>query len=115
MQNAPPMPRETKVSDQVVKIARAVNNTMNFNSLPTDNVENKVGFNHQDTVTGLPKLGMSRHPSQERMSFKLTNAFIKMINKANSPAWAILCDELQDRNEILLGSRKVSEDSFTGH
>lgn len=48
-----------------VEIAGPVNDTMYLNSLSTDDVENKIGFDDQDTVAVLPKLRVSRYPSDE--------------------------------------------------
>ncbi|GJQ20417.1 MAG: hypothetical protein HBSIN02_07720 [Bacteroidia bacterium] len=37
--------------NQVIQISRAVNYSMDFNRVPTDDVESKGGFNNQDAVT----------------------------------------------------------------
>lgn len=40
---------------EMIDIARTVNDSMYFNRLLTENVENKVGFNNQHAVTIFPK------------------------------------------------------------
>jgi len=80
----------------VIEIAGGVNNTVDLNGLPTDNVEDQVGLNNEDTIAVLSKLGMARYPPKERMILKLSNAFIKPINEGKRSAWTILCDELKN-------------------
>ena len=37
--------------NEVIEIAGTVNNTMNLNGFATNDVEYKVGFNNEDTIT----------------------------------------------------------------
>jgi hypothetical protein len=65
----------------VVKIAGSVNDTMYLDGPPTDDVEDKIGFNDQDTVAVLSKSWVSRYPTQQRLVLKFSDAFIKSANK----------------------------------
>jgi hypothetical protein len=102
-------------SDKLVKIAGPVNDTMYLDSLSTNDVEDKIGFDHQNAIAVLSKFRMSRHSPEERMMLKPSNAFIKSINKGNGSAWTVLCDKLQNGKEIFLSSGKISKCSLTGH
>jgi hypothetical protein len=85
---------ESELSDEVVKIAGAVNDAMYLDSSSTDDIEDEVGVNNKDTITVLSKLRVSRYPPKERMMLKLSNTFIKSIYEGNCSAWTVLCDEL---------------------
>jgi hypothetical protein len=54
---------------------------MYLDSLATNDVEGEIEFDDQDTITVFPKFGMSRYSSKERMVLKLSDAFIKSVNK----------------------------------
>jgi hypothetical protein len=99
----------------VIKIAGSVNNTMNLDSLATDDVEDEIGFDNQDPIPIFTKFGMSRCSSQKRMMFKLCDTFIQSVDKRKGPAGTVFCDELQNGMEIILGNRKVPKCGFTGH
>jgi hypothetical protein len=41
------------------------------------------------------------------MMLKLSNAFIQLVDERYGSARTVLCDPLQDREEIILSSRKI--------
>jgi hypothetical protein len=99
----------------MIKIPGSVNNTMNLNTLATNYVKDEISFNDQDPISVFTKFGMPRDSSKKRMVFKLRNSFVKSVDKGKSSTGTVSCDELQNRNEIILGNRKVPNGCFTGH
>jgi hypothetical protein len=107
--------RRSAGSDEVVEITGAMNDAMYLDNPSTDDVENEVGLNNQDTITVLSEFRVARDPSKERMTHKPSNAVIKPIDEGKCPAWTLLCDELENGREIVFSCRKVAECDFTGH
>jgi hypothetical protein len=101
--------------DEVIKFAGSANNAMNLDSLTADDVEDEIGLDHQDPIPIFAEFGMSGGSSQKRMMFKLCDTFIQSVDKGKGSMGTVMCDELQDGNEILLGGRKVPKGGFTGH
>lgn len=99
----------------MIQIAGAVHNTMYLNRLATNKIEDKVGFNDENSVAVLTKPRMTRHTAQKGLMLKLSDTFIKSVNKGNGSSRAVLCDELKNGQEIILSSRKIPKGDFTRH
>jgi hypothetical protein len=70
-------PRE---SDQVVKIAGSVNNTMHLDGVATDDVKDEKGSDDQDPIPVGTEFGMSGNSSRKRMMFTLSNTPIHSVD-----------------------------------
>jgi len=64
---------ESERSNQVIEIARAVNDTVYLNGPSSNDVEREVGLNHKNTITVLSEFGMSWDSPKERVMLKLSN------------------------------------------
>lgn len=99
----------------MVKIAGSVDNTMNFDGVATDEVKDEIGSDDQHPIPVFTEFGMSGNSSQKRMMFKLSNTLIQSVDKGKGSTGTVLCDKLQNRNEIILGNWKIPKSGFTGH
>jgi hypothetical protein len=101
--------------DQMIQIAGAAHKGVYLNSLPANNVEDKIGFNDQNSVAVLAKLRVTRNTTGKRLMPELSDSYIKLINKPDCPVRAFLCNELENGDQIVLSGRKTPKGRFTGH
>lgn len=66
-----------------------MDDTMDFNGVAADDVEDEVGFDNQYPVTVLPEFRMSGNASQKRVILKLAEPFIDLVNERQCPSWAV--------------------------
>ncbi len=102
-------------SNQLIEIAGSVNDTVNFNGVSADDVEDKVRFHKQDPIAVLPEFWMPGNASQKWVVFKLADPFIQLVDKGYCSGWAILCDELQNGKKVVLSNGKIAKRGFNGH
>jgi hypothetical protein len=55
-------------------------NSVNFDSFATNNIEHKVGFDNKNTIAETFKLVISWYVSKKRVSLKIANALIEFIS-----------------------------------
>ena len=101
--------------DQVIQISGAVDHTVNFDNLPTDDIEEEIGFDNQNTVPIFSKFGMAGNPTQERLSLKEFDAFVKPLDKRQSAIRSVLSDIIEDLDQVILRNGKIPQCMFTEH
>jgi hypothetical protein len=101
--------------NQMIQVARTVNNSMNLNQVSTNNVEDKVGFDNQHSVSVPSKFGMPRCASKQRVSLKRTDSHIQFLEIRGRLTWTVLGDKIENLDEIGGCSWKIAKGVLTGH
>ena len=104
-----------KMLDEMIEIAGTVDDPVNFNLLTTDDIEDKVSVNNQDTIPVLAKSGMTRYSTQKWMMLKPSNSFIESIHKSESSGGTVLCYEIVDGEKVDLRDGQITKCVLTGH
>ena len=88
--------RKLSESDEMAKIAGSLNDPMNLNGLSTDDVESKVGFNHEDSIAIIPKFWMMGYSTKMRIIFKKPDTVFELFNKLQCTTRTVLCNEIEN-------------------
>jgi hypothetical protein len=88
---------------------------MNLDRLSASDVEDKVGFNNQNSVAVFSKFWMARKAAQERMLLKQSNTLVELLNKGERPSGTTLRDIVEDLEGIALRNGKVSKLVLSEH
>ena len=86
-----------------------MNNSMNFYGAATDHVEHKVGFDNENAVSVSRKFFMFGYPAKMRVGRESADPFAELFSKGDRPSRAIACDPVIDREQVVLGNRKVAD------
>ena len=92
----------------MIKIARTMNDTVDLNGTLPDAVEYKVGSQHEDPVRRASEGSVSRNSSEVGVRAQPANSAIELFDECGRPFWAVLRDEIQDVQQVLLGRREVA-------
>ena len=87
----------TRKSDAVIKIARIMDNAMNLNGLSTNDVEDKLWFNYQDSIAMLAKFLMARYTTELWIMFQKSNALLDLVDKFEGTTRTILGNKVENR------------------
>ena len=104
-----------ETSNQEIEIPGSMNHPVNDNGIPSYDVEDEVGFHNQYAIAVFPEFWMSRNASQKWMLLKLADPLIKSVDERRSSGWAVLGDELQNGEKVLLRNRQIPKCGPSGH
>lgn len=104
-----------RMLDEVIEIAGTVDDPMNFNLLTTDDVEDKVSVNNQDTISVLTKSSMTRYAAQKWMMLKPPDSLIEFIRKRESSGRTILSNVIVDCKKVILRNRQITQSIPSRH
>ncbi len=65
----------------VIKMASAMNDTVYFNDVTSDDIEDKIGFDDEHSVTECLELLMFWNSTEKRMCCQATDSFVKLLGK----------------------------------
>jgi hypothetical protein len=101
--------------DEMIEVAGSVYHAMDFYLLAADDVENEVGFNHEDSISIFSKLWMPRYSPEQRVLLKQSNSFIQFVDKRQRSVRAIMSYEIIQRDQIVLRNREIAQCVFSRH
>jgi hypothetical protein len=92
----------------VIKIAGTVNDTVDLNGVLLCAVEYNIGFQHKDPVSRASESSVSRTSSEVGVAAQATDPAIQLIDECGRSSRAVLRDEIQDTQQVILGRREVA-------
>lgn len=92
----------------MIKIAGTVDDTVDLNGTVPDVVEYEVGSQREDSVPRASEGSISRNSSEVGVTAQPTDPAIELFDECGRPFWAVLRDEIQDAQQVLLGRREVA-------
>ena len=109
------LPAERGESQEVIKIAGPVNDTVDLDGTLPDAVEYKVGFQHEDPVACTSESRISRNAPEKRVTAQPTDPAIELYDESGRLSRVVLRDEIQDVQQVFLGCRQVANWKLSGH
>ena len=109
------LPIKRRESQEVIKIAGTVNDTVDLDGTLPEAVEYKVGFQHEDPVPRASEGSISRNSPEARVTAQPTDPAIEFFDECGRSSWAVLRDEIQDAQQVFLGRRQVANWKLSGH
>ena len=73
-----------------------MNNSLNFDGFATNDIKGKVGFDNKNAITGTSELVISWYVSKKRVSLKVADPLVEVINKGRRIRRAVICDPVED-------------------
>ena len=113
MRNAPPAERNE--SQEVIKIAGTVNDTVDLDGIAPDEVEDKVGFHHKDPIPRTSESRISRNAAEVRVTAQATDPAIELFDESRGSSRTVCRDEIQDMQQVFLGRRYIANGKLSGH
>ncbi len=110
-----PERRMQQMLHNVVEMACAMNNTVYFNDLSPHNVENKIGFNDEYSVTECLELFMFRNTAEVRVCCKTADTLVKFFRKRSCSCRAVIGDPVIDGEKIVNSDWKITDSVFIRH
>jgi hypothetical protein len=92
----------------VIKIAGTVNDTVDLNGFFLWTVEYNVGLQHEDSVSRASEGGVSRNSPKVGVAAQPTDPAIELIEECGRSSRAVLRDEIQKTQQVILGRREVA-------
>ncbi len=86
-----------------------MNNSVDFYDAATDHVEYEVGFDDENPVSISRKFFMFGHPTKIRVGRESADPFAQLFREGDRPGRAIACDPVIDKEQVILGNRKVAD------
>ena len=99
---------ERFISYEVIKIAGTVDDSVDLNSISLGAVKYKVGFQHEDLVPSASEGRVPRNSPKVGVAAQATDPAIKLIDECGRSSRAVLRDEIQDTQQVVLGRREVA-------
>ncbi len=106
---------ERAKSQEVIKIAGTVNDTVNLNGAFSNAVEYKVGSQREDPIPRATEGSVSRNPPEVGVTAQPTDPAIELVDECGRPSRGVLRDEIQDAQQVFLGRREVANWNLSGH
>jgi len=97
------------------EIPGSVENTVDLDASGTDEIEDQVGSHHEDAVTHGSQTRMTGDTSQVGMTAEVSDALVEGIGECYCPGWTVVRDELENRQEVFLCSRQISDRKANAH
>ncbi|GFP22241.1 hypothetical protein HKBW3S43_00775 [Candidatus Hakubella thermalkaliphila] len=98
---------------EVFVVTGSVKYSMYFHSLPTDNVEDKIVLDNQNSISCSFQLWISGNSTWIRMNLKTTNLFFDPLDELQCSCWAIFGNVIENVNKVIIGCRKIAERILT--
>jgi hypothetical protein len=73
-----------------------MDDTMHFNLSSSDDVEYKVGVDHQNAISVFSELLVTRYPSKHWMPLKRSYALVELVHERTRSIRAILSNEVEN-------------------